>query len=124
MSLKEHEVPGKIIEQTEAIDLIASELRWMLEEANKKNIQPDTPEANEMIRMFFSLYSDFKRVREHTYNLQKAIRKVKFTDRALKLVYNASTDLLVKKLGQGIFEQFISVAEHGCLPDGTTYEDL
>lgn len=122
--MKENQVQEKLVEQTEALDIIAKELRWMLDESTKRNIQPDTPIAEEMLQRFFSLYKDFLKVRQDTIKLAVEIHRMKFTDRTMGMVYRATADLLVRKTGEGIFEQFTSVAEHGCLPDGTTFDDL
>ncbi len=122
--MNENEVTQKLVEQCEAIELIAKELRWILEESTERDIQPNTLAAEEVLRMFFDLYKDFKRVREQTQKLRNDIYAISFTDKTLEMVNRMTADALVKKLSEGIFEQMVSVAEYGCLPDGTTYEDL
>jgi hypothetical protein len=116
--MKTDEVHDKLMEQSEQIDLIAKELRWILEECQRQNVQPGTPMGAEMLQKFFSLYKDYKQVRENTFELERQVKEVVFDDYIMGRIYHATADLLVRKVTQGIFEQFTSVAENGCLPDG------
>lgn len=118
------EIHEKLLEQSEQIDLIGTELRWMLEECQRQNIQPKTPLGEEMLQKFLSLYRDFQTVKTNTIGLYETIHAMKFSDPTIGMIYLATAILLVRRQSYGIFEQFTSVVEHGCLPDGTSLDDL
>lgn len=114
--MKQNEVHNKIVEQSDAIDIIAKELRWILTETAKQNPEVGTPLGDEMAQKFFQLYADFKKVRKNAEILSEAVNKVKFTDSTIGLVYRAAAQLLIRRCTEGIFAQFTSVAETGDLP--------
>lgn len=116
--MKSEEVHDKLMEQSEQIDLIGKELRWILEECKRQNVQPGTPMGAEMLQKFFSLYKDYQKVRDNTFELERQVKRITFDDHTMGTVYCATADLLVRKVTQGIFEQFTSVAETGELPEG------
>jgi hypothetical protein len=115
--MKNEEVHDVLLEQSNQIDMIAGELKWILEECKKHNVQPGTSLGDEMTQKFFSLFKDYKQVRNKTLELEKEVRTVVFPDPTMATIYLATANLLTRKVTQGIFEQFRSVAETGKLPD-------
>ena len=113
------EIDEKIQDQADAIDLIAAELTFILKEAQKTNPAPGSPLGNELAQKFLSLYEDFKKIRANAIRLNETVSQMTFMDRAMELVYKGTTDLLVRKMKEGIFAQFITVAEFGVLPEET-----
>ncbi len=114
--MKETDVQSKIIELNESLDLIEKELRWLLEESTRRDVPPNSPEGDEFLRMFFSLYHDFLGLRQKIVKFARDVKTISFTDETMGLVYQTTADYMARKLGKGIFEQFISVAETGKLP--------
>jgi len=116
--MKSEDAHDTLMEQSEQIDLIAKELRWILEECKRQNVQPGTPIGKEMLQKFFSLYKDYQKVRDNTFELERQVKRLTFDDLTMGKIYYATADLLTRKVTQGIFEQFTSVAETGELPEG------
>jgi hypothetical protein len=123
LKMTETQVHEKIQEQSEAINMIAKELTFLLTEANKHNPVIGTPLASELAQRFMALYKDFQIVQKNTVKLFQEVNETTFADELTGIVYKATAHLLVEKIKTGLFEQFISVAEFGELPDGTTFED-
>jgi hypothetical protein len=119
----EDRVLEKITDQSDAIDLIADELTFLLLEAQKNDPPPESPLAIELAGKFLSLYEDFKRVRERSEKLASELDVMEFKNETLGMVYKATAQLLVRKLGEGLFAQFICVVEHGRLPDDAPFEE-
>ncbi len=119
MNLKTNEeiAHGKLVDQSDAIDMIAKELTWLLTEAQKQDPQLGSPLADELGRRFMALYKDFQGIRENGMKLSMELEKMEFDDHILGLIYKTSGRLLVRKMSEGLFEQFISVAEFGVLPE-------
>ena len=116
--MKNEEVHDKLMEQSEQIDLVETELRWILEECKRQNVQPGTPIGQEMLQKFFSFYKDYQKVRDNTFELEKGVKRLTFDDLTMRKIYYDTADLLTRKVTQGIFAQFTSVAETGELPEG------
>lgn len=114
--MKQDEVHNKLVAQSDAIDQIADQLRWILKEANTRQPKPGSRAGNELTERFYQLYRDFRKIQEKTVQLAEEVDKVKFTDKALSLVYRSCAKLLIRRTMEGIFNQFTSVAETGDLP--------
>ena len=106
----------RIVDQSEALDLIGKELLWILTETTKLQPKPGTDLGNELVVKFFSLYKDFQKVRSDGERLVEDIVHAKLADPLIANLYETAARLLLRKSGQGIFAQFISVAETGDLP--------
>jgi len=111
------EAHEKLLKQSDAIDLIAKELIWLLAEVNKKNPQPETPLGEEILTMFFSLYKDYLKVKNDTFVLRDQLDLAEFEDQTMGMLYKASGRMLARKVCEGLFKQFVSVAETGELPE-------
>jgi hypothetical protein len=116
MKTTETSIQERIVEQATALDLVGQELNWLLNETNRHKIQPGTALGNEIVEKFCSLYRDFQKIQERGLKLQRDLQTATFQDSVMGMVYRTSANLLVRKSTEGIFKEFISVAQRNRLP--------
>lgn len=106
----------RITEQADALDIIAKELTWLLNQANTTHSPVNSPLGRELAHRFMQLYNDFLKVRKKISDLCDDMEGSEFDDRTLSMVYKHTAHLLFRKTHMGIFEQFTCVAEFRNLP--------
>lgn len=115
--MTENELPTKLIEQSDAIDMLRTQLTWILNQCEKIEVQPSTDIGNELVSRLFSLYKDFNRVFQRSIKLVEEIRGIKFNDKATGLAYEISACRLLCSFDHPDFQNFVSIVETGELPD-------
>lgn len=90
----ETQVCDKILSQSDAIDRVSLELKWLLNEAN--NHQPPT-------KQFRSLFLKYKNVVLDAEKLSHEINLIEFKDKIMGFVYQQAAQCLVQRCYQGIF---------------------
>lgn len=114
MKITELQAEAKIRSQFDALDLIANQIIWMLEQVRKI----DNPSAQkEMGLRFFQLYKDFKKIQRDGEKLVQEFQSSEFENPILEIIYRNTAELFVNLSNEGIFRQFTSIAETGELPD-------
>ena len=117
MNLTFHQINKKIHAQSESLDMLGNQLRWILDETNKNNAEPGSPYGNEMIQRFFSLYRDFKRIQKEIIDFSEELKLMDYEDNHIGKIYYDCSLILIEKCKSGIFKQFTVVVEEGRLPD-------
>jgi hypothetical protein len=106
----------RITEQSDALEIIAKELTWLLNHANTTTSPVNSPLGRELALRFMQLYNDFLKVRKKISDLCEEMEGAEFDDRTLSMVYKHTAHLLLRKTYMGIFEKFTCVAEFRKLP--------
>ena len=114
MTIKETE--NNILQLNDSLDMIGSQIKWILTETSTKNMIPESPVGREMIQRFFSLYRDFKRLREKASEFYQKIHTAEFDDMIDYYIYTGIMQITMERFNEGVFHQFDCVAETGKLP--------
>lgn len=114
--MTENEVPTKLDACEESINMLNTQLIWILTECNKDHVRPNTNVGNEMVQRFFSLYRDYQRILSQTTGLILQIEQMEFDDLLMRTIYELHGFALLNRLCSQDFQNFLSIAETGKLP--------
>lgn len=114
--ITEKNIKGELKKLSDSMNLIAKELKWILNKCNKHIPEPDTNLANELLGKFFSLYKDFLKLKSSICEMLTQLNQIKFKNKKLETYCKTYGFILFKKSNEGLFEQFSCVAETGDLP--------
>jgi len=115
MNIKETE--DTILQLNDSLDVIRSQIKWILTETSTKKMIPESKVGREMISRFFSLHRDFKRLREKAKEFYEKIQIGEFDDEIDYHIYKGIMKITIERFNHGLFHQFDCVAETGQLPD-------
>jgi hypothetical protein len=117
--MSETEIQDEIINYSNGVALVEMELEWILDVVNDNKPKPNDPLAEEMIGKFYSLYSDFIRLRYDSIKLMQRLllmEDARLSSSDAKQTYINALEKILQKSSEGKFAKFISVAETGKLP--------
>ena len=111
------EINENLTKQSESLNVISTQLGWILTEVNNSKAVPGSSYGNEMAQRFFSLYRDFKRIKKEILDFSNELKSVDAENKIAKDVYYMCSKILLQRCNIGILEQFTAVAEEGILPE-------
>lgn len=116
MTITPENVRTKLVEQKEAIDLLETELRWILNITNTQDPAVNTPLANEMLQKFLSLHRDYLKIKDNSCQLSEAVDQLEIEDKTMEMIYRTAARILVRQCDDQFFQEFTSVVETGRIP--------
>lgn len=106
----------RITDLSEALDLIATQLKWLIEKANAVTVVVGSPEGKEHALRFLQLHRDFTKVKGNIIDLCDEMETAEFDDPLLNKIYKRACHLLLRKCYEGLFKDFTHVVEKGTPP--------